>query len=309
MSDIDTQEQFPGPKAVADMSMFAAIDRYPDLIVPGTSERHGIFVYQASGAATEPPEVTIVHNARLVQTTAYRRHQIIDCRDVDCKTGLNTIPRVDESDFFLVQNGSKISAARQIRADRVGSIYDLPTFKYFNLAMDEAAHVAGVGSLDDLETNQVVEISALASAVLPNTEGGSGYDAIALLYSMLLRAAVEEGQVLWVQNVEKKYIKLLERLIGRGHTKILGEEQPYQGDPTIPVALNPMKVLYDKVTDDSCTVKAENIKQHLRAAFAGVDAKKLPDNIREVMIRNEFEINQVSASSAASIGYTAISAA
>jgi hypothetical protein len=235
----------------------------------------------------------------------YLEHGLIGEQDLD-GLGSYADKYSKRATYLYVKNGSKVAAARYIHCSkkgwgsfvrraadalagrpRSGENYDLmslPTTEHFDVDPDLLCEAAGIRQLSDIKPEEVIEISGLVARRQQgenNTE--SSLDATIALYARMLHDSLEQGHKLWLLNVEKGFLKYLNIMIGRDQVKVLGPEKEYMGPPTLPVAINPQDVI--RAVFEDTRFGSDMRRQHLKGVLAGVDDRKIPKDIRELLKR------------------------
>lgn len=267
-----------------------SLDNFPSR---GRELGGSIRVYSTLDSADSVEADIITYNAKKVNTDIYLDRGFIEAKDLNPHTGLFEDEYTDRSDYFFVENGTTDAGARLIRTGDDG-LFSLPTFKKF--VCDPAAIIsaAGVRKLHEINPDSVVEVSGLASRAKKSSESTiSGHlNAVTVLYGSMLRASLERGDKLWVQNIEKFMVRSLKGLIGDDQITIAGESKQYMGPPTIPVILNPenivRKILSPETPDD------DKSKVHLLEVFEGINVDKMPKDIRKLLAENNVTTTQSS---------------
>jgi len=192
------------------------------------------------------------------------------------------------STYFLAINGDKDTAVRQIACDKKGGLLSLPTPQNFSLDVSVVKEAAGVGRLADIKPSEIVEISGLASM---DKEGASVKESdgvpVLLLYSRMLREALEKGQKHWILNTVPGVATRLKRVIGSEQIHRIGEKQYYMGSETTPYLINPQDVVRTIMSSED--EKLDWRKDFLREIFKGVDNKAIPKDIRTLFAENNVE--------------------
>lgn len=197
---------------------------------------------------------------------------------------------IDEYDsrstYLFAENGQKVTTVRQIRATKKDGLLSLPTSKNFQIDPEALRLAADVQSLADLKPREVVEISGLASDRKEDGIAG-GFDATLSIYSTMLRLAIEQGQKLWVQNTTPAVVGQLRLLIGRQQLHQIGEPKMYMGSVTTPIAINPQEVVRKLL--GSTDPRFDFHKRYLSEAFKGIDARRAPKDILELLEANDIQ--------------------
>lgn len=190
-------------------------------------------------------------------------------------------------------NGSKVAAGRMTRSEaKEGGILSLPTTENFSIDPDALCAAAGVSRVRDIKTGaarrlsrdregEIIEFGGLAARKQKGAKPDA--DSVKALYAHGLRLSLEAGHKIWVQNVDPGFTRYLGHMIGGNeliHT--LGDRQEYMGPATVPIALNPQEVTKSILEGRAGDVS----KAYLTQALQGVDDRKMPPDLREVLQNN-----------------------
>jgi len=230
-------------------------------------------------------EDSIAQQARAIHTAVYLEKNYIDNTDLN-EEGLFVNEYSARSRYFVEENEARIAACSLIEANKKEGVMSLPTARYFSLDSEALKQAAGVKRLVDIKPSEVVEVSGLGS--VPKAEGKprtGDLGATKLLYASLVRDSLEHGNKLWLLNTDPLLVRSLEALVGKEQVYTLGEAREYMGPPTIPIAINPQQVVRSAFADNS---EHGQMKQaYLRKALTGMDSKRLPKDITELLDNND----------------------
>lgn len=232
-------------------------------------------------------QARITDIAQQIHAEQYLRLGFIAQDDVDAR-GRYIDAYSPRSTYILSKSGEKRTTCRLIRCNNDG-LLSLPTAEHFSIQADALREVAGVEYISDLDPTDVVEMSGLAS------EGRTGKDAqslnsVWLGYSRAARISIEEGHKVWMMNAEPTLIRQLRMLLGPDSIRQIGEEREYMGPPTIPVALNPQRVIRSLLEDES--PRSDKKKELIRMAFEGISDENLDPDLAELMRDSGIAINE-----------------
>jgi len=177
--------------------------------------------------------------------------------------------------YFFAENSLRSSTMRYIKADKRAGIMSLPTAKNFAVDADIIRQAAGVARLANLQSKEVIEVSALASVQHGDVNLGrrGELDATRLIYARVLRDSLDQGHKLWLLNTHEKLVVHLERLLGKEQIHRLGDTKEYMGSPTVPVAINPQDVVRTALQDE--TPMGDMKRQYLKQTLQGVSDRYL----------------------------------
>lgn len=249
-------------------------------------------------ARVQPPHIDIfssndpvfgsdVRNAaQLLHTRVYLREGHITESDVN-PMGYYHDAYVPRSTYYFVRNTTKVASARLIHASKIDGMLSLPTARYFASDPEAIREAAGVRRLTDIKHDEAVEVSALASERFDGGKSDGDFDAVISLYSTMIRDSLEQGHKLWLLNTEPTFIRRLSILVGQSQVHQLGEAQTYMGAPTVPAAINPQEVVRTVLRNEDDKYALQ--KLHLVELLRGVDARRVPKDIRELMTESGIE--------------------
>jgi hypothetical protein len=268
------------PQAATDMVAVPEVLAQPE-VADDSSEELPHLVITVSHNPDENPSTRLA--ARKLYTSKYLRKHYIEPEDLNSE-GLYFDEYDARSVYLYAENGVKDSCVRQIQANKKGGILSLPTAKHFAVDSEKVRLAAGVDSLADLKSDQMVEVSALAS---DQKEGGVAgeFDATIAIHAAMLREALQQGHKLWLQNTTPRMVAQLRMLIGQDQIHVIGEPKMYLGSVTTPVAINPQDVVRKLLGSEDPMYDFH--KGYLREIFRGLDATKVPKDIQELLVANE----------------------
>lgn len=227
--------------------------------------------------------------AQRLHTEVYQENDLITDAEVN-DLGVYVDKYAERATYYYVQNGSKVAAARTIQANKkAGGLLSLPTTKNFEIDPEKFKSVAGVDNLTDLKPSEVIEISGLVARKKANAEH-SELDATKALYTQMLKDSTEQGQKVWIANIEPAFLRSLQFLTGRDNIEVLGPEKEYMGPATIPVAINAPNALRSILSKDERS--HGYIKTYVKEVFSGLSTKKIPKDIRALLEENGIETNR-----------------
>jgi hypothetical protein len=251
-----------------------------------------------SHPSTEPVDPEIVKEAQQVHTQVYLQEGFISHDQLN-EEGVfvdEYTPRVEP---ILVRLGSKETTLRMIHTGKKeGGLLSLPTLKHFEIDVDTLKQVAHASRLADIRAKNVVEISGLA-AIKTGEDATTGdvLDATRQAYATGLRRSLDQGHSLWVMNVDKRFKKGFDAILGKDAMVQIGEPQEYIGPPTIPVALNPQDVVKSILLDEGRFGEAN--RDDIRNTLGGVSEKHLSRELIKLLHENEIETTKNSLASKA----------
>jgi hypothetical protein len=232
-------------------------------------------------------------------------------------------PYEDQSHYFYVRNTRKEAAARMIhvmpereqggivenflarfgkqqRAQKAQGIMALPTCKEFQIDHQKLAQAAGVEQVADIKNDEIVEISGLAARRIKSdasagevTHGDEDFDAVISLYSKMMRESLEAGHKVWVMNTDEPLIRQFRTMMTAEQVKVIGQPRKYLGAETIPAAISPHAVMREIFgNQDKAEEYAFHI-MHLKEVFKGIDARKIPDDIQDLLEQKGVDFTRV----------------
>lgn len=185
----------------------------------------------------------------------------------------------DRSTYLISDSRTRLSTCRYIHATEEG-IVSLPTIKSFAVDMQTILDTARVDMPQDIQPEEVIEVSALVSMTTGVVHEGrreTASDATQTLYARILRASVESGHKLWLLNTQEKLVRNYMGLVGSEQVRLLGPAQPYMNIMTYPVAINPHDVITATLRDPSDYGVTK--RAYLRQAFQGVNDDIVSDEL------------------------------
>lgn len=209
--------------------------------------------------------------------------------------GLYVDKYANRSVYFFAENSIRHSTCRYIQADKKeGGILSLPTAKHFSVDADAVRHAAGVDRLTQIKSRDVIEVSALASVRVGEQQTLDGeMDTTRLMYATILRESLDSGHKLWMMNTHEKLVRRLEIMLGKEQVHRLGEVMFYKGSPTIPVAINPQRVVETAFED---TTRIGDMKrEYLKETLQGVNDRHLSKRLIELFDEHGIEHQEASA--------------
>lgn len=227
-----------------------------------------------------------------VHTRRYLAEGYIGPSDLD-HDGVFRDEYSSRANYVLARDEDRVAACRMIRCK--GSLLSLPTAKHFSLDPDTVKEVAGVRRLSDLGVRDVVEISALVSESTDEGEGKKSRSMLSAMwpvYAQAVRTSLDEGHKLWLMNVEERHMHHLGLLMSSDCLHKLGEAREYMGPPTVPVALNPQKVVEAVLNNDSPRFAPR--KERLKSVLHGVSDRRLSHSLKQALVDNGVEVKKTS---------------
>lgn len=232
----------------------------------------------------------VTYASQRVHTQTYLEEAYIEPGDLN-EAGLYT-QYADRSTYFYVVNPKREATVRQIACDRRG-LLSLPTLHNFEIDAETLREVAGVARVADINPKSAVEISALASRPIEEGDKSKGdFQAVLQLYTRMLRNSLEQGHEYWLLNTYDALATRLHMLIGKDQMKVIGEPRDYLGSMTRPYLIKPQDVVRSIL--GSSDKKFDFHKAYLRNQFAGLNDRKVPADIRELLAANEIPTTDTS---------------
>lgn len=230
--------------------------------------------------------------AQRIHTEAYLRSGFIDESQLDTE-GLYTDEYTERADPIVVKIGQKATAIRVIHGDKQqGGLLSLPTVKNFSLEPNAVRDVARVTRLSDIRAADAVEISGLGSVQSDETfDSAESLDATRQAYAKALRLSLDQGHKLWLMNIDEKLKNYLDLILGKGLINQVGEEATYMGPPTIPAVANPQTIVTSILSKKDGRFAEEN-KEDVRAALAGVNERYLTRELKSLLKENNIPITE-----------------
>lgn len=241
----------------------------------------------------------VLHTAERLYTDEYLRLGYIQPSEVDPRAGVFRDSYAPRAVYLSCLTPREYAACRYIEPKTEGprsqrGILSLPTARHFSLDPAVVQEVAGVPNLVSLKDSEVIELSALVSKKVP--QGVPGVSALSsgeaapvaglhlkptqLLYAQILRESLEKGHKLWIMNTHAQYARFLEALLGADQVHKLGEPKDYMGSETVPIAINPQKVVASILSNTSPENK--NLA-YLKYTFEGLKDTHLTKEMRALL--------------------------
>lgn len=236
---------------------------------------------------------TIKNKSQELHTKVYIEKGYVSLDQLD-KNGIFTDEYDDRSVYFFAENSLRDSTCRYITASKKDGIMSLPTAKYFAVDPNVIRHAAGVDRLSSIAAKDVIEVSALASLQHGELKQGrrAELDATRLLYARILRDSLDKGHKLWLLNTHEELVRYLEVLLGKEQIHRLGEAKEYMGSPTVPVAINPQKVVETALKDESSL--GEMKREYLHETLQGVSDTYLNKDMLALLESQDIEYERSS---------------
>ncbi len=228
--------------------------------------------------------------AARIHTEVYLDKRYIDESDLN-EEGLYVDAYSPRSTRILVESDEKETTMRIIRADKKeGGLLSLPTLSQFAINPVALRDAARVSRLSQINPKNVVELSGLASI---RTEPGLSrldmlqqFDATRQVYSLALRNSLDQGDTLWVMNVDDKMFSFLDKVLGEGSYEVIGDAQEYMGPATTPIAMRPYDIVENTLSSTSGGRYQEKNKQDLQRALEGVSEEHISLGMRNLLRNN-----------------------
>ncbi len=257
------------------------------------------------------------HRAQELHTEGYLRAGFIQPNQLD-SDGIYRDDSSERSEPIVVELGGKATTMRLIHTDKKkGGLLSLPTLRRFPVDARAVADVANVTRISALRPEQAVELSGLAA--IAREQGIShreAFDATRQTYATGLRRSLDQGHRLWVMNVDKKIETYLKMRLGPDSYTQIGEPRQYMGDPTTPIAMNPVDTVRAIVAGETGRFSDENFDE-LSHVMQGVSERYLPRKLVKQLHNNGIETtpenlaakawhNKKTAFYAGIVGYSAL---
>jgi len=240
---------------------------------------------------------SVATEAKQVHTVVYLNEGFIQPEQLNAD-GLYEDEYTSRSDPILVKSGAKETTIRMIHTSaKEGGILSLPTARHFSLDPDAIKKVAGASRLSAIDPKTVVEISGLASMPLEGGDSRSAVlDATRQAYAMGLRLSLDQGHSLWMMNVDPKLKGFLTMILGEDMITQIGEMQDYMSPPTVPIALNPQKVVESILLSEDARFGDMN-RADIKETLEGVSEKHLTSKLVKLLHQNDIQTKKESLAS------------
>lgn len=232
--------------------------------------------------------------AQALHTRVYLSEGFIT--ETDLSNGVYEDDYSARSTYYFAKNGTKDVVARQIEP-KDKDILSLPTFKTFSCDPEKIKEVADIQNFGELKANQVVEISALSSEKKNGDNAAKAaledkLHAVPFLYASMLKDSIEKGHKLWISNMEEPLINVIGAMVGPDQLHKVGESKAYMGDPTTPVAINPLSIVESVLESDKEYMDV--YKDYIRTVFKDVNVDKVPKEFAKMLRANGVETTRSS---------------